>query len=178
MGCDEGTYTAARRAAMGSVTTDVPDGAEITVNASPPEPKPCSDAEGSIIHGPHPWSFEEPDGMIGYTAHCPGWWPGCDAFPMVAPEYVPVDTSFDARVAWPEMHFTEDQLNGRELGQFIAGVVWGESCSGDRRAWRIAIPTEKLAGVTAALVDRGFAVAKEWSHPNPHVTQLAVWSGL
>lgn len=96
----------------------------------------------------------------------------------VATPYVPVDTSYPARSQWPCTYFTtEDQLNGRELGQFIAGFAWAQA-SADQRGWLIVVPNDKVAAVVAALVDRSFCVAKEsWSMVEPHTT-LAVWSGL
>lgn len=100
--------------------------------------------------------------------------PGGD--PISEP-YVPVDTTYEARQEWPHHAFVEDQLNGRELGQFIAGFVWGESMKGDR-AWHVDIPESKLAAVSAALVARGFAVAKDWNPMSTNMVELAIWSGL
>lgn len=99
------------------------------------------------------------------------------AVPVSTP-YVPVDTTYPAREKWPFTAFTtEDQLNARELGQFIAGFCWAQAMA-DQRAWKIVVPNDKVAAVVAALVDRSFCVAKEsWSVIEPHTT-LAVWSGL
>lgn len=93
-----------------------------------------------------------------------------------ASEYVPVDSSFEARRSWPYQGFTtETDLNGRELGQFISGYCFGRAMLGER-AWLIQVPTDKLAAVSAALVYRSFAVAREsWADTT---TTLAVWSGL
>lgn len=93
-------------------------------------------------------------------------------------EYTPVDTSYEAREQWPHHYLTEDQLNGRELGQFIAGFLWGEAMSG-KRAWKITVPDDKLAAVVAALVDRGNTVSREWGEATPRdATTILVWNGI
>lgn len=92
-------------------------------------------------------------------------------------DYTPVDTSFDARRSWPHTYLTEPQLNGRELGQFVAGIVFGAGMR-DERAWLFTVPTDKVAAVSAALIDRGCAVAREHWDDHSKTTCLAIWSGL
>lgn len=92
--------------------------------------------------------------------------------------YVPVDTSFQARQSWPfTMLTTEGHLNGRELGQFVCGMTFAASMR-DERAWLFCIPTDKLAAVSAALVERSFAVARECWNEQDSTTTIAVWAGL
>lgn len=97
--------------------------------------------------------------------------------PMPEMGAAPVD--YEARMKWPYLAGFHAgggvTKNGRELGCWIAGHLYGRVMHGEP-GLRIQMRTEDLAGASAVLLDFGLTIQR-WSRDDPagQVT-IDVWS--